>query len=140
MKFKNFRIVNYKGIKDITISFEPRGANIFTLIGLNESGKTSILEAIASFNPHLQDNDEKALYSNHEERAIDPNKLIPKSLKANFTDNISVESTLILEDGDKDILLKSIEYFSNNEYEIRNLKPEIKIEQRRNILILHTKK
>ena len=131
MKFKNFRIVNYKGIKDITISFEPRGANIFTLIGLNESGKTSILEAIASFNPHLQDNDEKALYSNHEERAIDPNKLIPKSLKANFTDNISVESTLILEDGDKDILLKSIESFSNNEYEIRNLKSEIKIEQRR---------
>lgn len=132
MKFKSFRIQNYKGIKDITIDFEPRGANIFTLIGLNESGKTSILEAIASFNPHLQNNDEQALYSNHEEKTIDPNKLIPKNQKANFTGKISVSAILELSEEDISILKQSIQDSEEyGEYEIDGLDKQIEIEQRR---------
>lgn len=132
MKFKSFRIQNYKGIKDITIDFEPRGANIFTLIGLNESGKTSILEAIASFNPHLQDNDEQALYSNHEEKTIDPNKLIPKNQKANFSDKISVSAILELSDSDIAFLKQSIQNSDEySGYEIDNLSKSIGIEQRK---------
>lgn len=130
MKFKSFRIQNYKGIKDITIDFEPRGANIFTLIGLNESGKTSILEAIASFNPHLQDNDEQALYSNHEERKIDSNKLIPKSQKANFSDGIRVGAVLELSKDDIIILQNAMRNSKEyHMYEIDQLEKSIKITQ-----------
>ena len=44
MRFVDFKIKNFRGIKQLTINFdtipEPK---IYTLVGLNESGKTSIL-------------------------------------------------------------------------------------------------
>ena len=52
MRYKSFRIQNFKGIKDTTISFDTiAGASVFAFVGLNESGKTTILEAIHSFAP-----------------------------------------------------------------------------------------
>ncbi|GFO97543.1 hypothetical protein ig2599ANME_1747 [groundwater metagenome] len=52
MKFTEFKIKNFKGIEDITINLDKSpNANIYTLVGLNESGKTTILEAINLFNP-----------------------------------------------------------------------------------------
>lgn len=44
MKIHSFRIQNFKSFKDITIEFNPT-LNIFT--GVNNSGKTTILEALA---------------------------------------------------------------------------------------------
>ena len=46
MRFIRFDIQNFKGIKSATLDLVPAGANVFTLIGLNESGKTTILEAL----------------------------------------------------------------------------------------------
>ena len=57
MKFKEFKITNFKGINNIVVNLDKSpSANVYTLIGLNESGKTSILEAINFFdqNNHLQ--------------------------------------------------------------------------------------
>ena len=47
MKYTFFEIDNFKGIKHVRLDFDahPR-SNIYTLVGLNESGKTTILEAI----------------------------------------------------------------------------------------------
>lgn len=40
MKFVSLRIKNFKGIEDVTIDLNRCfGNNIYTLIGLNESGK-----------------------------------------------------------------------------------------------------
>ena len=48
MKYKSFYIKNYKGIKDLKLELDKDpNSNIITLVGLNESGKTSILEAIS---------------------------------------------------------------------------------------------
>ncbi|HFC8454909.1 TPA: AAA family ATPase [Neisseria subflava] len=131
MKFIKFVIKNYKGIENITIDLTPSGAGIFSLIGLNESGKTSILEAISSFNPHLQDNDEEALYSNHEAKKFDPNKLIPKHKKSNFSEDIRIEATLELNDDDKERIIRSMENFQDGNYEIKNLSDTILIIQER---------
>lgn len=131
MQFVKFVIKNYKGIESITIDLTPAGAGIFSLIGLNESGKTSILEAISSFNPHLQDNNEEALYSNHEEKKFDPNKLIPKHKKFNFTDSIKIEATLKLDENDKKKIIESMKNFKENAYEIKNLPDTILIIQER---------
>ena len=47
MKFLQFDIKNYKGIKKAELKLNPQGeSKIFTLVGLNESGISTILEAI----------------------------------------------------------------------------------------------
>ena len=52
MRFLKFEIENFKGIEKATLDLTKlRTANVVTLIGLNESGKTTILEAINSFSP-----------------------------------------------------------------------------------------
>lgn len=52
MKIKQVQIKNYKSIKDVTIPFEeygddPNKDKAVFLLGLNETGKTSILEALS---------------------------------------------------------------------------------------------
>ncbi len=47
MKYSKFTIKNYKGISDVVIDFSNN--RILTLVGLNESGKTTILDSIKLF-------------------------------------------------------------------------------------------
>jgi len=47
MKYQKLQIKNFKGIKDVEIDFSNN--RILTLVGLNESGKTTILQAIQTF-------------------------------------------------------------------------------------------
>ncbi len=47
MRYKKIRIKNYKAISDLTLDFSTR--SLIPLIGLNETGKSSILEAIFAF-------------------------------------------------------------------------------------------
>ncbi|MBD3639218.1 MAG: AAA family ATPase [Crocinitomicaceae bacterium] len=69
MKYKKFVIKNYKGITDeIVINLEKN--SLIPIIGINESGKTTILQAIFAFdkvNDHLNNGshlrDTKNLYS-----------------------------------------------------------------------------
>jgi predicted ATPase len=88
MKYKSFYIKNYKGINELTIELDKDPmSNIITLVGLNESGKTTILEAISIFsNPP---------------KLTEIHKLIPKNRKFNFTDSIEVHATLELDEADE---------------------------------------
>ncbi|MGB8217303.1 MAG: AAA family ATPase [Candidatus Methanoperedens sp.] len=98
MKFTEFKIKNFKGIEDITINLDKSpNANIYTLVGLNESGKTTILEAINLFNPSDQDISALKLPGATIE---DYNSLIPISRRDNFNDTITIEVTLKLDDND----------------------------------------
>jgi len=93
MKYTKFSITNFKGIKgkvELNLSNLPN-TNIFTLVGLNESGKTSILEAIDLFQNRREDGD--------------AHKMIHKSKKGNFNDEISVRAYLDL-DGEDEIRIK----------------------------------
>ncbi|MCK4354929.1 AAA family ATPase [Candidatus Parcubacteria bacterium] len=96
MKYTKFTIKNYKGIEKIEIDLTklPK-ANIFTFVGLNESGKTSILEAINLLHNNI--NRDHA----HE--------MIHKSKKGNFNGSISVLATLELDAEDE----KEIKKFCN---------------------------
>ena len=97
MKFNKIKIVNYKGIEEteLELSNSPRG-NVYTLVGINESGKTSILEAINSF----EYNSEKS--SSAVSNAIKPdlNQIIPIKDKANFNGSIELITTLDFEEED----------------------------------------
>jgi AAA15 family ATPase/GTPase/5S rRNA maturation endonuclease (ribonuclease M5) len=104
MRYKSFHIKNYKGIKDLTLELDKDPiTNIITLVGLNESGKTSILEAIS-----LIDN---------QPSEKDVHKLIPKNRKFNFSDTIEVCALLEFDvEDEKNItdFCKSIGFKVNN--------------------------
>lgn len=88
MKYTKFKITNFKGINDLEIDLTKLpSANVFTLVGLNESGKTSILEAIDLFRSS------KTKGSAHE--------MIHKSKKGMFDGDISVVATLKLAETDE---------------------------------------
>lgn len=103
MKYQKFIIENYKGIKKIILDLNKiPNSKIFTLVGLNESGKTSILEAINLLRNNVNDKD--------------AHKLIPKNKKSNFNESVSVKAYLNLDEEDKE---KIIEY-------CKKIKPEFK--------------
>lgn len=105
MRYKSFYIKNYKGIKELTIDLDrdPK-TNIITLVGLNESGKTTILEAIS-------------LFSVEPDAAV-IHKLIPKSKKFSFTDTIEIHATLQLDEEDE----KAVQAFCGSQ-DFKNIQP-----------------
>ncbi|MEU8303929.1 AAA family ATPase [Actinomadura sp. NPDC048955] len=95
MKYKSFRFRNFKGIENLTL---PLNEGVTTLIGLNESGKTTILEAIFAFSYGAEDleavNPGMSALSNRE-------GWIPISRRANYNENISVTAVIELDEIDK---------------------------------------
>ncbi len=92
MKYTSFHIKNYKGIEDLHLDLAGGAKHkIFTLVGLNESGKTTILEAVDFLQKNTEDGQEHTV--------------IPKSKKGNFNDIVSVSATLEL-DADDERLIK----------------------------------
>jgi energy-coupling factor transporter ATP-binding protein EcfA2 len=109
MKFAQFKIKNFKGIEDMTFDLDKSpNANIYTLVGLNESGKTSILEAINLFN--FGENGLGALEIPGA-TIKDNNILIPVSKRDNFNEVISLEVVLKVDEHDFE---KLNEYISND--------------------------
>jgi ABC-type Na+ transport system ATPase subunit NatA len=100
MKYKSFRIRNFKGIKDTTIHLQGvAGANVFALVGLNESGKTTVLEAIHSFSP---DHATSELLGG--EAGVPFKDRVPRHLISEFSDDVSVTATLSVHSDDKKIV------------------------------------
>lgn len=96
MHYSKFIVKNFKGINELELPLDKiPSSNIFTFVGLNESGKTTILEALNSFKNPVKN----------------PNSLIPKSKRANFNENIEVTAEFTLDDNDltyiKDFLKKN---------------------------------
>ena len=93
MKYIKLKIRNFKGIRNLTLDLGSSSKfKIFTLVGLNESGKTTILEAIDFFQNDI--------------RKTERHMLIPKDRKANFSDHISVFATLELDIEDEEAIKK----------------------------------
>lgn len=108
MKFDKIRIKNFKGIEFVEINLNRNpNANIYTLIGLNESGKTTILEAINQFTPKDESINVLELPGAIIE---DYNNLIPINTRDNFNDIVTIEVDISLEVDD----LNKIESFVKN--------------------------
>ena len=97
MKYEKFIIENFKGIKEAEIDLtKPSGGKIFPLIGLNESGKTTILEAIDFFHNDALDKDDKY-------------KLIHKKALGSFTGKVRIEATMNLDETDSEKIKSFLE-------------------------------
>jgi hypothetical protein len=106
MRYKSFRIQNFKGIKDTTVNLGGiAGASVFAFVGLNESGKTTLLEAIHSFSPDASTSD---LIDETEELRVPFKTRVPRHLISSFTGYVSVEATLSVTEDDKKNILEGL--------------------------------
>lgn len=100
MRYTEFGFKNFKGIEEMTLKLT---GPVSTLIGLNESGKTTILEAIFCFSYGAEDleviNPEMASL-----RVAD--QWIPISKRANFNGSIEISAVVELSEEDKSALKK----------------------------------
>ena len=116
MKYIGFNIRNYKGIDNLELNLAAGEKHkIFTLVGLNESGKTTILEAIDFFQKDVLQGQEHTV--------------IPKSKKGNFNDSVSVEAILEL-DADDQSLIRDSAMEANFKVKSDYFPTHIKIEKR----------
>lgn len=98
MKLKKFKIQNFKGIEDAEISIDTRANTpIITLIGLNESGKTTILEAISHF---VSGDSVVAKIFDEPQNTSGVYSLVPIHKKVNFTGAVSISAIVSLTEGD----------------------------------------
>ncbi|MBD3762520.1 AAA family ATPase [Rhizorhabdus sp.] len=111
MQLRKLNIINFKGIKSAEVEIcTTVPGNVITLIGLNESGKTTVLEALSHFVSVDADTSSIVNTVAPKQRPID---LIPKHRKSNFTGNIEIRASLELEDLDISDLEKHLRQNDN---------------------------
>lgn len=106
MKIVKFVIENFRGIERCQVDLQPGGAGVFTLIGLNESGKTTILEALETFS--LIKEERGGLYGVASDD-VNPATYVPKHLKSNFSGRVAVTATVSFEPGEKAQIIRVVE-------------------------------
>ena len=107
MKYLSFDITNFKGIQHASIKLDGSRGSIYTLVGLNESGKTTILEAINYFRT-----DDRGVHA-LAQKSIGGKSfsaIVPKDKKANFNGDIKVSANIKIEEQD----IKALEKFCKN--------------------------
>lgn len=99
MKISKFEIANFKGVSKATINIaDDIPGNVVSFIGLNESGKTTILEALSYF---ITEDQDIASIVEKIHRKSSLQDLIPKDRKAAFTGSISIKAYVDLDYNDK---------------------------------------
>lgn len=89
MRYSSFYLKNYKGINELTLNVD--NDRILTLVGLNESGKTTILEGVFTFYQCIKGN---------EPDSAKLNEIRPKGI--NFSDSVVIKAKFVLDQSDKD--------------------------------------
>lgn len=102
-----FTIRNFKGIEEVELDLDGRmNCPVMTLIGLNESGKTTILEALSHF--VSGDRSVSELFEGPHAKASGV-RLIPINKKAAFSSKVEIEASVELDDEDLRAVRKKID-------------------------------
>jgi predicted ATP-dependent endonuclease of OLD family len=102
--YTSFFISNFKGIQELTLDLDGNPASkVFVLVGLNESGKTTIMEALSFFHENIRDINEQHL-TLHPSGVTDRHSLIPKNKEDNFTDITKISAFFELDDCEENAL------------------------------------
>jgi hypothetical protein len=111
MKLTKVDIQNFRGIESTQV--ELRGdapGKVVTLIGLNESGKTTILEALSNF--VSRDTETTSLVETYYTK-VDASSFVPKHRRGRFTDKVSIKCDAILSDDDVDHVITHVKSLTN---------------------------
>ncbi|MBZ5638255.1 MAG: ATP-binding protein, partial [Acidobacteriia bacterium] len=105
MRYTRFEIHNFKGIEKVRLDLArtPR-SRVHTLIGLNESGKTTVLEAIDRW-AYRESLDALSLPGYEQP---DVHELIPIAKRSNFNDAITIEAVCELESEDQTLVKNAL--------------------------------
>lgn len=123
MKYTRFLVKNFKGIKETHISLSSvAGASVFAFVGLNESGKTTILEAIHSFAP---DKATGEILGSSDAVGVPFEARVPRHQIANFTGKVEVEATLATASEEIDEIIEQVKYEVNLELDPGCLEKEV---------------
>ena len=93
VKITGFDISNFKGIRKAQIRFSDHAtARVHTLVGLNESGKTTLLEAMHLFRP-----DEETQFVVKNARNLQEQRVqwVPRERISNFTDSTIIQANIL---------------------------------------------
>ncbi len=102
MRYTSFVIRNFKGIRQLELRLDADPiARAIALVGLNESGKTTILDALDYLQLGIDGSDPLELL---ELERADPNVLIPIAERINFNDTITIAVTVHLDNADNQML------------------------------------
>lgn len=96
MQYLGFKINNFRGIKEANFQLHRKpGEKVASSlwVGLNESGKTTILKAVAYFYDFLL-----------ERPQMRENELIPRHMRLNFNETITISATLSVDKDDIKVL------------------------------------
>lgn len=131
MKLQSIKIENYRSIENVNIKIdEIDGGYTYSLIGINESGKTSFLKAISLVSgesvifPHDFHDDTKSLVISFEylltedELKLLKEKLIEKSFPEDILTKLTIQNIVVkavFEPNASTTLNKSIEFTIDNE-------------------------
>lgn len=127
MRITKFEIKNFKGIEHASINLnDDTPGNVGTLIGLNESGKTTVLEALSYFG--TEDKDTASLVETVYQKAP-MHDLIPKDKKAAFTGEISIKAHVVVEDADVEALAEMLEKKYSLQLDRDSLHKDITVER-----------
>jgi len=95
---QSFDLSNFKGAEEVSIDLSQRvDCPVITLIGLNESGKTTILEGLSHF--VTGDSAVSSLFDGIHSKATSAS-LIPVHRKAAFTGKVKVTAHVLLDESD----------------------------------------
>lgn len=127
MRYKSFRIRNFKGIRDTTVSFGSSGSpSVFAFVGLNESGKTTLLEAIHSFNP---DRATSQLVGGEEGTGVPYSQRVPRHLISTFTGSVSVTAVIEISESDKKKIATALQESHSLIVDVGNFPSEVALER-----------
>ena len=105
MRFTYFKFENFKGIESQRLDLSKNAdSRVFTLVGLNESGKTTVLEAINYF-AYKPESLNALELDNYEVNDI--HNLIPINKRDNFNGRIQIEAGIELDEDDIDEVKKA---------------------------------
>ena len=101
MIYKKFSFKNYKGIKETIDIVLNENHRLHCIVGKNESGKTTILEAIYDIYSLLKSNKTNNTIKSGKNKDIDKKLRNIKPRNVSFTDKILLEATIYITDSDK---------------------------------------
>lgn len=98
MKLISLKVKNFKGIEDVTLTLSGLpNSDVFCLVGLNESGKTTVLEALDAYKGWSETLKPVTSSATGD---LDKSRFVPKSKISTFTDSITLQVTCKLDEAD----------------------------------------
>lgn len=94
-KLLKFKISNFRGIQDATFTVDEKSkSDVITLIGLNESGKTTVLEALSHFSTGDRTIPNLLAQGERQDHLI---SLIPIDMRSHFSGSVSITAEILVE-------------------------------------------